>query len=134
MISGLDLDLTSMEINQTLLLSFVGSRIGQVIFLKKFPGVKLQRIGMTTGNLLCVQKGQGVLGRSCSPREKMKSGQGMMHLGGVLGQRGLGRRASQGYRDERPKNKVFKVNTRCKTKSLARFKCKGAWIDQKERD
>lgn len=27
MISGLDLDLTSMEINQTLLLSFVGSRI-----------------------------------------------------------------------------------------------------------
>lgn len=122
MISGLDLDLT-MEINQTLLLSFVGMRIGQVIFLKKFPEVKLQRrIGTTTGNSLCMQKGQGVLGRSCSPGEKMKTGQGMMHLGGVLGLRGLGRRESRGYRDERPKNKVFKLNTRCKTKSLARCK------------
>lgn len=76
MISGLDLHLTSMEINQTLLLSFVGLRIGQVIFLKKFPEVKLQRrIGMTTGNS-CIQKGQGALGRSCSPGEKMKTGQG----------------------------------------------------------
>lgn len=39
MISGLDFDLTSIEIIQTLLLSFVGLRIGQVIFLKKFPEV-----------------------------------------------------------------------------------------------
>lgn len=63
-----------------------------------------------------MQKGQGVLGRSCIPGEKMKTGQGDDTLRKGAWTKGVGKEvgrwSSQGYRDERLKNKVFKLNTR----------------------